>query len=62
MYKSNCIQILCFSPRTKNPLEFSFTLKEIVNRRKFSKQLVAKYLKTYLRFNISFLLQQVERN
>ena len=51
MYKSNCIQFLCFSPRTKN---------FIVSRRKFPKQPVAKDLETYLRFNISFLLQQVK--
>ena len=61
MYKSNCIQFLCFSPKAKNFLEFSFTLKEIVSRRNFPNNLLQKILKpTYVL--TCFPLQQVKPN
>ena len=47
-----CIYKRCFSPRTKNVLEFSCILKGAVSRKKFSKQPVTKHLETFLRFNI----------
>ena len=45
--RSAFIKRFCFTSRTNNFLVFSCILKEVVSRKKFSKQPVTKYLETF---------------